>query len=83
MVNQLREGHSPVKKERERNLIIENPTKISITLTVFLQQFLDIGKLYVFKKEREKLKRFCFIIVKLVNELCYILQSSDLDTFLK
>ena len=33
------------------------------------------------KKEREKLKGFCFIISKLVNELCYILQSGDLDTF--
>ena len=33
------------------------------------------------KKEREKLKGFCFIISKLVNELCYMLQSCDLDTF--
>ena len=33
------------------------------------------------KKDREKLKRFCFTISKLVNELCYMLQSSDLDTF--
>ena len=33
------------------------------------------------KKEREKLKRFCFINSKLVNELCYMLQSGDLDIF--
>ena len=39
------------------------------------------GKLYVFKKEREKLKEFCFIFSKLVNELCYMLQSGDLDIF--
>ena len=47
----LREGHSPVKK-RERNLKFENLSKISTTQTVFLLQFLNIGKLYVFKKER-------------------------------
>ena len=33
------------------------------------------------KKEREKLKGFGFIIRKFVNELCYMLQSGDLDTF--
>ena len=42
---------------------------------------LNIEKLYVFKNEREKLKGFCFIISKLVNELCYMLQSGDLDIF--
>ena len=41
-----------------------------------------MGKLHVFKKESEKLKRFCFINSKLVNELCYMLQSGDLDIFL-
>ena len=33
------------------------------------------------KKEREKRKGFCFIISKLVNELCYMLQSGDLEIF--
>ena len=33
------------------------------------------------KEEREKLKGFCLIISKLENELCYMLQSGDLDTF--
>ena len=32
-------------------------------------------------KGREKPKGFCFIISKLVNELHYMLQSGDLDTF--
>ena len=32
-------------------------------------------------KEREKVKRFCFISSKLVNELCYMLQSGHLDIF--
>ena len=45
------ESHSPVKR-RERNLKIENPSKISTTQTVFLLLFLSIEKLYVFKKER-------------------------------
>ena len=36
-------------------------------------------ELYVFKKEREKLKGFCFINSKLVNELCYKLQPGDLS----
>ncbi len=38
-------------------------------------------ELYVFKKEREKLKGFCFINSKLVNELCYMLQPGDLSIF--
>ena len=33
------------------------------------------------QKERKKLKGFCFINSKLVNELCYMLQSGDLDIF--
>ena len=33
------------------------------------------------KKEKEKLKGLCFIISKLVNELCYMVQSGELDTF--
>ena len=33
------------------------------------------------KKKREKLKGFGFIIRKSVNELCYMLQSGDLDIF--
>ena len=33
------------------------------------------------KKEREKLKGFCFINSKLVNELCYMLQSGNLSIF--
>ena len=36
---------------------------------------------YVFKKEREKFKRFCSIKSKLVNEVCYMLQSGNLDIF--
>ena len=36
---------------------------------------------YMYTKKREKLKIFCFINGKLVNELCYMLQSSDLDIF--
>ena len=31
------------------------------------------------KKEIEKLKGFCFINSKLVNELCYMLQPGDLS----
>ena len=41
----------------------------------------EILELYVLKKEREKLKGFCFIDSKLVNELCYMLQSDDLGIF--
>ena len=33
------------------------------------------------KKEREKLKGFCFINSKLGNELCYMLQAGDLSIF--
>ena len=33
------------------------------------------------KEKKEKLKRFCFINSKLVNELCYMLQPGDLDIF--
>ena len=33
------------------------------------------------EKKREKRKGFCFIISKLVNELCYMLQSGDLSIF--
>ena len=65
------------RKEPEHQAL----SKINTTQTVFLLPFLNIGELFVFKKEREKLKEFCFIISKLVNELCYMLQSGDLDTF--
>ena len=40
-----------------------------------------LGSYMYSKKEREKLKRFCFINSKLVNEYCYLLQSGDLDIF--
>ena len=43
--------HSLVKK-REKNLKIENLSKISTAQTVFHLQFLSIEKLYVLKKER-------------------------------
>ena len=33
------------------------------------------------KKREKKLKRFCFINSKLVNEFCYMLQSGDLNIF--
>ena len=33
------------------------------------------------KKEREKLKGFCFLDSKLVNELCYMPQPGDLGIF--
>ena len=45
--------HSPVKK-RERNLNFEKLSKISITQTVFLLQFLNIGKLFVFKRKKKE-----------------------------
>ena len=34
------------------------------------------------KKERDKLKGYCFINCKLESEFCYMLQSSDLSIFL-
>ena len=52
----LQERHSPVKR-RERNLNIENPSKISTTQTVFLLQFFSIRKWYV-SKERETVIKF-------------------------
>ena len=48
---------------------------------MFLLQFLNIGKLNVFQKERDNWKYSVSSIVNLVNELCYMLQSGDLDTF--
>ena len=31
----------------------------------------------MYSKRKKKLKRFCFINSKLVNELCYMLQSGE------
>ena len=45
-------GKTFTRKKRERNLKIENPSKISITKNIFLLQILNFGKLYVLKKMR-------------------------------
>ena len=37
--------------------------------------------MYSKERERKKRKRSCFINSKLVNKLCYVLQSGDLDIF--
>ena len=54
------------KKERKRIWKIENPPKISTTQTVFILQSLSIGKLYVFKKERN-CKSSVSLIVKFIE----------------
>ena len=59
-------SHSPVKK-REKNLKIENPSKISTAETVFLLLFLNIGKLYVFLKKERNCKCSISPIVKFIE----------------
>ena len=46
-------GKTPTCKQEKRNLKIENPSKINTTQTVFLLQFLNIGKLYELKKRKK------------------------------
>ena len=48
--------------------------------TVFLLQFLNIGKLYVFKR-RETVNVLFPQQLNLLNEYCYTPQSGSLDTF--
>ena len=65
-------------KKTERNL---NIVKDKYNLNCFPSTIPTYMKVICTQKEREKLERFCFINCKLENELCYMLQFSDLDIF--
>ena len=68
--------HSPVK---ERNLKIKLD-KDKYNLNYFPSTLPKYWN-YMYSKKKEKLKGFCFINSKWGNELCYMLQLSDLGIF--
>ena len=70
---------SPVKREKE--IWTLKPVKDKYNLICFPSTLPTYWKVICTQKERKKVKIFCSIDSKLVNELCYMLQSGDLDIF--
>ena len=68
------------KKKKERNLTL-HLIKDKYNLNCFPSTLSTYWKVICTQKERKKRKRFCIINSKLVNKLCYMLQSGDLDIF--
>ena len=67
--------------KREKEIWTYKPVKDKYNLICFPSALPTYWKVICTQKERKKLKRFCFMNSKLLNELCYMLQSSDLDIF--
>ena len=78
--NSADSGLSFVCKKRQRNLK-KKPVKDKYNLICFLSTLTTYWKVICTQNERKKLERFYFINSKLVNELCYLLQSGNFDIF--
>ena len=74
-------GMSLARKKREIGIWTLNIVKDKYNLNCFPSTLPTYWKVICTQKERKKLERFCFINSELVNELCYMLQSGDLDIF--